>query len=78
MGRSADYVISGLAALDKPGTRSILGRTSKWLLADDIEDVEPTVIIIRTAHVDWMRSHVSLMVLNERELGTDDGSQPPP
>ncbi|KAI1827025.1 enterobactin synthetase component F [Xylaria intraflava] len=73
MGRSADYVISCLAALRAGGAFLVLELAyPPGLLADVIEDARPTVIITHTAHVGQLKSHIPLIVLDKQEVAKDD------
>ncbi|KAI1166199.1 enterobactin synthetase component F [Nemania serpens] len=74
MGRSADYVISCLAALRAGGAFLVLELAyPPGLLADVLEDARPTVVITRTAHASQIKSHVPLIVLDKQQLTEDDG-----
>ncbi|KAI0396544.1 enterobactin synthetase component F [Xylariaceae sp. FL0594] len=73
MGRSADYVISCLAALRAGGAFLVLELAyPPGLLADVLEDARPTVVITHTAHVGQIKADTPLIVLNEIDL--DDAS----
>ncbi|KAI1118395.1 enterobactin synthetase component F [Nemania sp. NC0429] len=75
MGRSADYVISCLAALRAGGAFLVLELAyPPGLLADVLEDASPTVVITHTAHASQIKSHVPLIVLDERQSAEDDGT----
>ncbi|GAP92459.2 putative enterobactin synthetase component F [Rosellinia necatrix] len=77
MGRSADYVISCLAALRAGGAFLVLELAyPPGLLADVLEDARPTVVITHTAHVGQIKSRVSLIVLDEQEPTKDDTPLP--
>ncbi|KAI1811046.1 enterobactin synthetase component F [Poronia punctata] len=68
MGRSADYVISCLAALRAGGAFLVLELAyPPGLLADVLEDAQPTVIITHTAHVGQVKADIPLIVLNEQD-----------
>ncbi|KAI0155327.1 enterobactin synthetase component F [Xylariaceae sp. FL1272] len=78
MGRSADYVISCMAALRAGGAFLVLELAyPPGLLADVLEDAKPAVVITQTAHVGQINADVQLIVLDEKESatnGTTDGS----
>ncbi|KAI0419391.1 enterobactin synthetase component F [Xylaria grammica] len=77
MGRSADYVISCLAALRAGGAFLVLELAyPPGLLADVLEDARPTVVITHTAYVGQIKSQVPLIVLDEQESAHDEGSPP--
>ncbi|TGJ83575.1 hypothetical protein E0Z10_g5169 [Xylaria hypoxylon] len=77
MGRSADYVISCLAALRAGGAFLVLELAyPPGLLADVLEDARPTVVITHTAYVGQIKSQVPLIVLDEQEPAHDEGSIP--
>ncbi|RWA13995.1 hypothetical protein EKO27_g1160 [Xylaria grammica] len=77
MGRSADYVISCLAALRAGGAFLVLELAyPPGLLADVLEDARPTVVITHTAYVGQIKSQVPLIVLDEQESAHDEGSLP--
>ncbi|KAI1190871.1 enterobactin synthetase component F [Nemania serpens] len=72
MGRSADYVISCLAALRAGGAFLVLELAyPPGLLADVLEDARPTVVITRTAHASQIKSHVPLIVLDKQSTEDD-------
>ncbi|KAI8950320.1 enterobactin synthetase component F [Xylaria longipes] len=74
MGRSADYVISCLAALRAGGAFLVLELAyPPGLLADVLEDARPIVVITHTAHAGQITSRVPLIVLDEQESAKDDG-----
>ncbi|KAJ2978493.1 hypothetical protein NUW58_g7474 [Xylaria curta] len=74
MGRSADYVISCLAALRAGGAFLVLELAyPPGLLADVLEDAKPTVVITHTAHVGQITSRVPLIVLDEQESEKENG-----
>ncbi|KAI1758138.1 enterobactin synthetase component F [Xylaria castorea] len=74
MGRSADYVISCLAALRAGGAFLVLELAyPPGLLADVLDDARPIVVITHTAHAGQIMSHVPLIVLDEQESAKDDG-----
>ncbi|KAI3324302.1 enterobactin synthetase component F [Xylariaceae sp. AK1471] len=73
MGRSADYVISCLAALRAGGAFLVLELAyPPGLLADVLEDARPTVVITHTAHVGQIKTHIPLIILDEQESATDE------
>ncbi|KAI0408480.1 enterobactin synthetase component F [Xylaria palmicola] len=73
MGRSADYVVSCLAALRAGGAFLVLELAyPPGLLADVLEDARPTVVLTHTAHVGQITSHVPLIVLDEQDPAKDD------
>jgi len=75
MGRSADYVISCLAALRAGGAFLVLELAyPPGLLADVLEDARPTVVITHTAHVGQIKADIPLIVLNEIDLDTSVSS----
>ncbi|KAI0540317.1 enterobactin synthetase component F [Xylaria digitata] len=77
MGRSADYVISCLAALRAGGAFLVLELAyPPGLLADVLEDARPTVVITHTAYVGQIKSQVPLIVLDEQGSVNDEGSLP--
>lgn len=77
MGRSADYVISCLAALRAGGAFLVLELAyPPGLLADVLDDARPTVIITHTAHVGQIKSHVPLIILDNQETAGNDGHLP--
>ncbi|KAI0097254.1 enterobactin synthetase component F [Nemania sp. FL0031] len=77
MGRSADYVISCLAALRAGGAFLVLELAyPPGLLADVLEDARPTVVITHTAHVGQIKSDVPLIVLDDQEGAKENGSIP--
>ncbi|KAI0438951.1 enterobactin synthetase component F [Xylaria telfairii] len=74
MGRSADYVISCLAALRAGGAFLVLELAyPPGLLADVLEDARPIVVITHTTHAGQITSHVPLIILDEQEPAKDDG-----
>ncbi|KAI1263190.1 enterobactin synthetase component F [Xylariaceae sp. FL1019] len=77
MGRSAEYVISCMAALRAGGAFLVLELAyPPGLLADVLDDAKPTVVITQTAHVGQINADVPLIVLDEKESttnGTTDG-----
>ncbi|KAI1429838.1 enterobactin synthetase component F [Xylaria sp. FL1777] len=74
LGRSADYVISCLAALRAGGAFLVLELAyPPGLLADVLEDARPTAIITHTAYVGQIKSQAPLIVLDEEESAKDDG-----
>ncbi|KAI1132858.1 enterobactin synthetase component F [Nemania abortiva] len=76
-GRSADYVISCLAALRAGGAFLVLELAyPPGLLADVLEDARPTVVITHTAHVGQIKSDVPLIVLDEQDAPKDGSSLP--
>ncbi|KAH8162020.1 hypothetical protein CIB48_g6224 [Xylaria polymorpha] len=73
MGRSADYVISCLAALRAGGAFLVLELAyPPGLLADVLEDARPIIVITHTAHAGQITSRVPLIVLDEQEPAKDD------
>ncbi|KAI1172073.1 enterobactin synthetase component F [Nemania sp. FL0916] len=77
MGRSADYVISCLAALRAGGAFLVLELAyPPGLLADVLEDARPTVVITHTAHVGQINNPVPLIVLDEQDSAKDGDSIP--
>ncbi|KAJ8126800.1 hypothetical protein O1611_g6838 [Lasiodiplodia mahajangana] len=77
MGRSADYVISCLAALRAGGAFLVLELAyPPGLLADVLEDARPTVVITHTAHVGQIKSDVPLIVLDDQDEAKDNDSLP--
>ncbi len=74
LGRSADYVISCLAALRAGGAFLVLELAyPPGLLADVLEDARPTVVITHTAYVGQIKSQVPLIVLDEQESAEVEG-----
>ncbi|KAI8631362.1 enterobactin synthetase component F [Xylariaceae sp. FL1651] len=72
MGRSADYVISCLAALKAGGAFLVLELAyPPGLLADVLEDARPTVVITHVAHAGQINNDVPLIILDEQEATTD-------
>ncbi|KAJ1324886.1 myxalamid-type nonribosomal peptide synthetase MxaA [Microdochium nivale] len=66
MGRSADYVISCLAALRAGGAFLVLELAyPPGLLADVIEDAQPAVVITHAVHVGKIREGVPTIVLGQ-------------
>ncbi|KAI0813026.1 enterobactin synthetase component F [Xylaria sp. FL0064] len=75
LGRSADYVISCLAALRAGGAFLVLELAyPPGLLADVLEDARPTVVITHTAYVGQIKSRVPLIVLDEQESAEEEAS----
>ncbi|KAI0968236.1 enterobactin synthetase component F [Xylaria arbuscula] len=75
LGRSADYVISCLAAHRAGGAFLVLELAyPPGLLADVLEDARPTVVITHTAYVGQIQSQVPLIVLDDQEAAKDEGS----
>ncbi|KAI8963240.1 acetyl-CoA synthetase-like protein [Daldinia sp. FL1419] len=67
LGRSADYVISCLAALRAGGAFLVLELAyPPSLLADVIEDARPTVVITHTAHAGKIKSETPLIILDDK------------
>ncbi|KAI1104944.1 putative NRPS-like enzyme [Jackrogersella minutella] len=74
LGRSADYVISCLAALRAGGAFLVLELAyPPSLLADVIEDARPTVVITHTTHAGKIKSETPLIILDDKTY-TDDVS----
>ncbi|KAI1446653.1 putative NRPS-like enzyme [Annulohypoxylon stygium] len=72
LGRSADYVISCLAALRAGGAFLVLELAyPPSLLADVIEDARPTVVITHTAHAGKIKSETPLIILDDKASNTD-------
>ncbi|KAI1406162.1 putative NRPS-like enzyme [Hypoxylon fuscum] len=72
LGRSADYVVSCLAALRAGGAFLVLELAyPPSLLADVIEDARPTVVITHTAHAGKMKSDTPLIILDDKPTDTD-------
>lgn len=72
LGRSADYVISCLAALRAGGAFLVLELAyPPSLLADVIEDARPTVVITHTAHASKIKSETPLIILDDKSADTD-------
>ncbi|KAI2610254.1 putative NRPS-like enzyme [Hypoxylon fragiforme] len=72
LGRSADYVISCLAALRAGGAFLVLELAyPPSLLADVIEDARPAVIITQRAHAGKLTSEAPLIILDEESTDTD-------
>ncbi|KAI1411096.1 putative NRPS-like enzyme [Hypoxylon sp. FL1857] len=72
LGRSADYVISCLAALRAGGAFLVLELAyPPSLLADVIEDARPTVVITHTAHAGKIKSETPLIILDDKSIDTD-------
>ncbi|KAI2628582.1 putative NRPS-like enzyme [Hypoxylon sp. NC1633] len=77
LGRSADYVISCLAALRAGGAFLVLELAyPPSLLADVIEDARPIVVITHTAHAGKIRSDTPLIILDDEITNEDDVAQP--
>ncbi|KAI0514892.1 enterobactin synthetase component F [Xylaria bambusicola] len=77
LGRSADYVISCLAALRAGGAFLVLELAyPPGLLADVLDDARPTVVITHTAYVGQIKSTVPLIVLDEQESEKTEDSLP--
>ncbi|KAJ3577487.1 hypothetical protein NPX13_g3079 [Xylaria arbuscula] len=75
LGRSADYVISCLAALKAGGAFLVLELAyPPGLLADVLDDARPTVVITHTSYVGQIKSPVPLIVLDEQNQEKDEGS----
>ena len=75
LGRSADYVISCLAALRAGGAFLVLELAyPPGLLADVLDDARPTVVITHTTYVGQVKSSVPLIVLDVQEPEKDEGS----
>ncbi|XXG95646.1 TATA-binding protein (TBP) [Hypoxylon texense] len=72
LGRSADYVISCLAALRAGGAFLVLELAyPPSLLADVLEDARPTVVITHTAHAGKVKSGTPLIILDDESTDTD-------
>ncbi|KAI5918109.1 non-ribosomal peptide synthetase [Camillea tinctor] len=72
LGRSADYVISCLAALRAGGAFLVLELAyPPRLLADVVEDARPTVVVTHRAHVGKIEGGVPLIVLDEQAADTN-------
>ncbi|KAI1341293.1 putative NRPS-like enzyme [Xylariaceae sp. FL0016] len=72
MGRSADYVISCLAALRAGGAFLVLELAyPPTLLADVLADARPKVVITQTAHAGQVSRDIPLIILNESGADTD-------
>ncbi|KAK1767569.1 putative NRPS-like enzyme [Phialemonium atrogriseum] len=68
LGRSADYVISCLAALRAGGAFLVLELAyPPGLLADVVEDARPTVVLTHRAHAGKINADVPLIILDEPE-----------
>jgi non-ribosomal peptide synthetase component F len=66
LGRSADYVIACLAALRAGGAFLVLELAyPPGLLAEVIDDAQPTAIITHRAHAGKIKAEVPLIVLDE-------------
>ncbi|KAK5626385.1 hypothetical protein RRF57_002100 [Xylaria bambusicola] len=77
LGRSADYVISCLAALRAGGAFLVLELAyPPGLLADVLDDARPTVVITHTAYIGQIKSTVPLIVLDEQESEKTEDSLP--
>ncbi|KAI0004446.1 putative NRPS-like enzyme [Xylariaceae sp. FL0662B] len=71
LGRSADYVITCLAALRSGGAFLVLELAyPPSLLADVIDDARPTVVVTHTAHSGKIKGDTPLIILDD--LKTDD------
>ncbi|KAL7622486.1 hypothetical protein AAE478_007993 [Parahypoxylon ruwenzoriense] len=76
LGRSADYVISCLAALRAGGAFLVLELAyPPSLLADVIEDARPTVVITHRAHAGKIQTDVPLIILDDENTGTTGAAQ---
>jgi amino acid adenylation domain-containing protein/thioester reductase-like protein len=75
MGRSADYVISCLAALRAGGAFLVLELAyPPGLLADVLDDARPTAVLTHTAHVGQIKTNIPLIILDEQHSETDAGT----
>ncbi|KAI6083247.1 putative NRPS-like enzyme [Hypoxylon rubiginosum] len=73
LGRSADYVISCLAALRAGGAFLVLELAyPPSLLADVLEDARPAVVITHTAHAGKVKSGTPLIILDDKSTDTDE------
>ncbi|KAI1487856.1 non-ribosomal peptide synthetase [Biscogniauxia mediterranea] len=78
LGRSADYVISCLAALRAGGAFLVLELAyPPGLLADVVEDARPTVVVTHRAHVGQIKGDVPLIVLDEQAEAADANGDAP-
>lgn len=78
LGRSADYVISCLAALRAGGAFLVLELAyPPGLLADVVDDARPTVVLTHRAHAGKINADVPLIILDdpETEAVTNGGGQ---
>ncbi|KAI0477276.1 non-ribosomal peptide synthetase [Xylariaceae sp. FL0804] len=72
IGRSADYVVSCLAALRAGGAFLVLELAyPPSLLGDVIEDARPKVVITHTAHAGQVGRDIPLIILDEPSADTD-------
>ncbi|CAJ2505133.1 Uu.00g125270.m01.CDS01 [Anthostomella pinea] len=75
LGRSADYVISCLAALRAGGAFLVLELAyPPGLLADVVEDAKPKVIITHRAHAGQINRDIPLIILDEAGTDTDSAA----
>ncbi|KAI1329452.1 enterobactin synthetase component F [Xylariaceae sp. FL0255] len=73
MSRSADYVITCLAALRAGGAFLVLELAyPPGLLADVLDDARPVVVVTHTAHTGQVKSSFPLIVLDEK-ISSDNG-----
>lgn len=74
--RSANYVIACLAALRAGGAFLVLELAyPPDLLADVLEDAQPTVVVTISAEVGKIKAGIALVVLDEQESATNGHSE---
>ncbi|KAI1502172.1 non-ribosomal peptide synthetase [Biscogniauxia marginata] len=67
LGRSADYVISCLAALRAGGAFLVLELAyPPGLLSDVVEDARPTIVVTHRAYIGQIKADIPLIVLDEQ------------
>ncbi|KAI0200924.1 enterobactin synthetase component F [Astrocystis sublimbata] len=75
MGRSADYVISCLAALRAGGAFLVLELAyPPGLLADVLEDAQPVIAITQTTYAGQITGRVPLIILDDEESARVDSN----